>query len=170
MEIIGLGKAELAELGLNFISVKVPVFPVLHTTYTVKMQFFKTIEELKETLSNVTPLIVFDTTGVYESQPRVNPDLLPPEIISNGSGFYVRAVIDINPSDWRLLRSNIAESDNHNFTFKWDTEHYSDPVIDKAKEKAKKTLEMQSASDLKEAEYLKVEGKKHSGGVVKTWV
>lgn len=169
MDVIGLGSKELAELGLRFISVTVPVFPVYQKVYSVKMHYFVSKELLVETLKDIDPLIIFDTTKVYESQPTINQNLIPDFIRMNGGGFYVRAVTDINQADWRVLKTNIAETENHNFTFKWNTENYQDKVFESAKNIEKRDLEKQLKADKQESEYLKENGGKKGKKYIKSW-
>ena len=84
-------------------------------------------------MKDIDPLIVFDTTKVYDTQPKINENSVPDFIKLNGVGVYIRAVTDINQSDWNTLKNNIAEPENHNFTFDWNIDNYKDVVFEKKK-------------------------------------
>lgn len=169
MDLIGLGSKELAELGLNFISVTVPVFPVFRNVYSVKMHYFVSKELLVEKLKDVDPLIIFDTTKVYKTQPTINQNLIPDYIRMNGGGVYVRAVTDINQADWRVLKSNIAETENHNFTFSWNVDNYKDKLFESAKNSERNAIKKQLEADKKESDYLKENGGKKIKKYIKSW-
>ncbi len=169
MNIFGLGSAELAELGLKFISVPVPIFPVLQNIYRMKMNWFVTKDLLINKLSNVDPLIIFDITNVYKQQPKVNESLIPDFIKMNKEGFYVRAIIDMPQHDWRILKTNIIQSENHNFTFKWNIDNYKDELFKTAKLQEEKSLELQIKADIEEAAFLKEHGGKKVKKYIKSW-
>ena len=169
MQVIGLGHKELAELGLSFISIKVPVFPVLTRTYSMKMQFFVSTDLLVKTLKEVDPLIIFDTTGAYQNQPRINSELLPDFIKMNGGGVYVRAVTDIPRADWKLLKDNIIDTGDHNFTFEWNTSCYNDKDFLKAEEKSKRDEERRKQFDKEEIEIYTKEPTKSGKVYIKKW-
>lgn len=169
MPVVGLGHKELAELGLSFISIKVPVFPVLTRTYSMKMQFFVSTDLLVKTLKSIDPLIIFDTTGAYNSQPRINSELLPDFIKMNGGGFYIRAVTDIPRADWKVLKDNIIETGDHNFTFEWNTSSYNDKDFLKADQKHKKDEEARKRFDKEEIEVYTKEPTKSGKTYMKKW-
>jgi hypothetical protein len=169
MDLIGLGSKELAELGLSFIGVTVPVFPVLQKTYSVKTHFFVSKELLVEHLKKIDPLIIFDTTAVYETQPIINEKFIPEFIAMNNGGFYVRAVTDIDQKDWKVLKANIVETENHNFTFEWNIDNYNDKVFEAARRKKERAFQRQLEADKQEALYLKEHGGKKAKKYVKSW-
>lgn len=113
MAIKALGKNELKELGCNFVVANVPLFAaVSDSTKTNKMQIFKfkTFDDVKTFFNKNTPIILFDQTGVYKDKA---------DLQSSDDGYYVRCC-PLIPKEFESLRSNLKETENLNFSFKFD--------------------------------------------------
>lgn len=144
VDIFPMGKAELSELGLSFVSIPVPAFPVYDETYVVKTYWFLDKDMIVEQCSSLDPFIVFDYTGVYEETKREMEEKgIPKEIVSQGSGYIIRAVVDLPQDKWQSVISNIIEVDRVNYNFEWDLSCYkNEKVQKKLQEKAKKEEEL----------------------------
>jgi hypothetical protein len=121
LNIVALGKSGLSELGISFISVPVPAIPVLKKTYRFKYLFYVSKEILLEKLKSVNPIIVFDV-DIYNTPPELDKRIIPDYITLNGGGYYIRGIVvgdDMPLSEWKILKENIIESNDHNFTFNW---------------------------------------------------
>jgi hypothetical protein len=108
-----LGKNELKELGCNFVVANVPVFAAISDPTKVNHMVttrFSTLEEVKAFIQKNTPFVLFDTTGVYKEKADVQA--LEP-------GFMVRGC-RLEPKEFESLRSNLRETENLNFTYKFD--------------------------------------------------
>ena len=155
-----VGKAELAERKVNFLGCPSLAIPVLEKAYYPKFSWFTSMDELVTEMSKRKPLIVLETTNN-----SITADKIPTHLRGNPEVFCIRAWDTIPERDWSIIRNNICETDNHNFTFKWNTENFSDPVISAAKKR--KEIEEQQARDYDKKELeehaamAKVNGKRH---------
>lgn len=156
-----VGKAELAASKLNFLACPSLAIPVLEKTYYPKFSWFTSMDALVAEMSKRKPLIVLEAPA----DKSVTPDKVPANLRSAPEVFCIRAWDSLPERDWNIVRNNICETDNHNFTFKWDTDNFSDPVILAAK-KRKEVEEKQAREyDKKELEeqasMYKANGKRH---------
>lgn len=155
-----VGKKQLAERKVNFLACPSLAIPVLEKTYYPKFLWFTSMDALVAEVSTRKPLIVLEA-----SDKSVTPDKIPAQLRSAPEVFCVRAWDSLPDRDWGIIRNNICETDNHNFTFKWDTDNFSDTVISAAMKR--KALEEQQAReyDKKEIEEFaashKAHGKRH---------
>ena len=109
-----LGKNELKELGCNFVVANVPIFAAISDPKKVNHMVttrFGTLEEVKAFIQKNTPFVVFDTTGVYKEK-------ADQEVVGE-PGFMVRGC-RLEPKEFESLRSNLRETENLNFTYKFD--------------------------------------------------
>ncbi len=154
-----IGKSQLAERKVNFLACPALAIPVLEKTYYPKFLWFTSMDALVAEVSKRKPLIVLEATDA------VAVDKIPTALRTAPEVFCIRAWDALPDRDWNIVRSNICETDNHNYTFKWDTDNFTDPVISASKKR--KELEEQQAReyDKKELEELasahKSHGKRH---------
>lgn len=147
MNVVQVEKKQLVEMQLNFLGCPSLAIPVLEKTYYPKFLWFTSLEALKEGLSKVKPLIVLDA-----SDKPVTSDKVPPALRNQETVYCVRAWEGIPERDWNIIRNNICEPTDHNFTFKWDTENYSDAVITAAKKRQADAERQAREYDKKELE------------------
>lgn len=159
-KIVFVDKTQLAELKMNFLACPSLAIPVLQKTYYSKFYWFTSLETLKETLSKITPLIVL---SISDKPPT--PDKVPANLKTAETVYCVRAWEQIPERDWNVIRNNICETDNHNFTFKWDTDNFTDTVIQTAKKRQEAEAQKAKEYDKKELEefmaFHKTGGKRH---------
>lgn len=155
-----IGKKQLVERKMNFISCPSLAIPVLEKTYYAKFSWFATLDALINDVSNRKPLIILDA-----SDKAVTHDKIPAEMRNLSEVFCIRAWDTLPERDWSIIRNNICETDNHHFTFKWDIDNCSDPVILAAVKKKERAEQAASEYDKRElAEYMassKAHNKRH---------
>jgi len=113
MTIKALGKKELKELGCNFVVANVPVFAAINDPRKVnhmETKTFNTLDEIINFMKVNMPVVVFDQTGVYKEQA---------DRPSSEDLFSIRCC-PLDPKEFEILRSNLKESENLNFTYNWD--------------------------------------------------
>jgi hypothetical protein len=147
-----LGKQELGDLELNFVSIKVPVFPVGTNVYPMKTYWFLTLDDLVRDCKDLDPLIIFDTTAVYDESIEVNVQTVPKEIIEKGHGYFIRAVVDIESTEWMKLIRNYFEPESQIHTFEFDFEHYTHPEVERLQKKLERQHERALEADKKQLE------------------
>lgn len=141
-----VGKAQLAELKVKFLAVPTLAIPVLEKVYYPKFLWFTSIDALVKEVSTRKPLIVVD----MGPDKRVTPEKIPAHLRQAPEVFCIRAFDSLPEREWNMVRANIIETDNHNFTFKWDTDNYTDPVIEAAKTRQEAEAKAAREYDLKE--------------------
>lgn len=137
-----LGKQELGDLDLKFASLRVPAFPVGQKVYAMRVYWFLTLDDVVKECSNIDPLVIFDTTSVYQESMEVNVQSVPNEIIDKGHGYMLRAVVDVPMADWLKVIRNYFEPESQTYTFEFDFEHYPHPEV----QRLQKKLERQQAA------------------------
>ena len=113
MAIKALGKNELKELGCNFVVANVPVFAAVSDpakTNRMAVHKFSSLDEAKDFVTKNMPVVVFDQTGVYKEKA---------DIPSNETGYSVRCC-KLEPREFETLRANLRETENLNFSYKFD--------------------------------------------------
>lgn len=113
-------KQELAEMGLNFISVQVPVFPItVQKTIVMKAHLFDNLEQAKEDLSKIPNLVIFDTESVYgENAIQENKKMQLDK-------FYVRVAEDITDRDMKKLLGNLENETDAIYHFDFDLTYFA---------------------------------------------
>jgi len=135
-EILPLGKKEMYELGLSFVSLTVPAFSSLSKSYLMNVYWFLDLEMVKEQCSTIDPLIIFDLSSVYEGKDmNTDESRLPKEIIESGKGYVMRAVVDINEREWNQVIDNVFHPKDIKYTFEWDFQYYKNEKVRKLIEK-----------------------------------
>lgn len=119
-----VGKKQLAESGINFIACPSLAIPCLEKTYYPKFLWFPTMEALLAEIVKRKPLIVLD---VLEN--TLSGDKVPTNMRGIPEVYCIRAWDTLPERDWSIIRSNICETDNHHFAFKWDISNSTDPYI-----------------------------------------
>ncbi len=159
-KILLVDKTFLANEKFNFLTCPALAIPVLEKTYYPKFFWFATLEELKSAMSKLKPLIVLDTADKYPADNKI-----PAQFRTADSVYCIRAWEQIPDREWNIIRNNICEPDNHNFTFQWGTDNFNDPVIQAAKKRRELEESQAKEYDKKElAEYMaahKSGGKRH---------
>jgi hypothetical protein len=146
-KIIMVDKKQLSEIKLNFLTCPSLAIPVLEKTYYSKFFWFRDMNEVFAKLSKVKPLIILDAADKIPTF-----DKIPPEFRNLENVYCVRMWDSIPEKDWIVIRSNICETDNHNFTFKWGTEYFTDPIITAAMRKKEIAENQAKEYDKKELE------------------
>jgi hypothetical protein len=152
-----IGKKQLAERKLNFISCPSLAIPVLEKTYYAKFSWFTTLDALILEMNKRKPLIVLDS-----SDKAVTHDKIPLEMRNLPEVFCIRAWESLPERDWSVVRNNICETDNHHFTFKWDIDNCSDPIILAAVKKKERADQVASDYAKKELEEFMASAKAHN--------
>jgi hypothetical protein len=141
-----IGKAQLVELKVRFLAVPTLAIPVLEKVYYPKFLWFTSIDALVKEVSTRKPLIIVE----MPTDKRITPEKVPAHMRQSPEVFCIRAFDSLPEREWSMVRSNIIETDNHNFTFKWDTDNYSDPVLAAAKTRQEAEAKAAREYDLKE--------------------
>jgi hypothetical protein len=155
-----LGKQDLADLGLNFVSMQVPAMATFEKTYFVKSYWFLRLDDIKKECKDLDPLILFDTPSVYnDKELKLKRDSIPKQIIDQGYGYMVRGIIDIPPNEWVKIIRNYFDPEDMIITYELDFEHYSHPEVERLLVKKEKQEEIAKEYDQKQLDILKNEKK-----------
>ena len=112
---ISVGKDKLKELGLHFIVANVPVFVIAadpNKTHKMQTVIFNSLDEIKEKLSKEMPIVVFDEPAVYKEKAN--------RPIKGNVDVYAVRYAKIDLRELEMLRSNLKEMKDVNYSFKWD--------------------------------------------------
>jgi hypothetical protein len=154
-------KTHLAERKISFLGCPSLAIPVLEKTYYAKFSWFTSMDALIAEMTKRKPLIVLDSPA----DKGVTADKIPANLRASPEVFCIRAWDSLPERDWSIVRNNICETDNHNFTFKWNTANFSDPVILAAQSRKDKEALRAREYDKKELEEYatmhKMSGKRH---------
>lgn len=113
-------KQDLVDMGLKFISVQVPVFPItVQRTVVMKAHLFDTLEQAKEELSKIPHLIIFDTESVYgENAVQENKKLQIDKL-------YIRLAENITDRDVKKLLGNLENETDAIYHYDFDLSNFS---------------------------------------------
>jgi hypothetical protein len=112
-------KSDLVEMGLNFVSVTVPVLPItVRKTGIMKTFLFTNKEEAKKKLSEMPALLIFDMEKVYGEKATQQNNKIPED------KFFVRLVEDISASQLKKIVDNARDPKDIIFHFDLDLTHF----------------------------------------------
>jgi hypothetical protein len=150
VDIQAFGKEELAKIGIKFISIPVLSVPYMDKTFYTKTIWGSSIDDIKNKLSTYDPVIIFDHTGKYgKDSIRGFAEKLPKDW-KMPTAIFVRAIHGLDNTTWTKIMSNILEPENMNFTFTWDFQYYTHPLIEVHEKKASNIKMSQLSYDEKE--------------------
>jgi len=112
-------KQQLVEMGLRFITVQVPVFPItIQKTIVMKSRLYETLDQAKEDLQQIPHLIVFDTESVYGAEAIQENKKL------QNDKLYVRLAEDVTDKDMTRLLNNLKDTTDAIYHFDFDLDRY----------------------------------------------
>jgi hypothetical protein len=151
MVINEVSSTDLVSYGIKFIQCPALAFSVAEKTYYCKFVWAESKEELLKELSIRKPLIMFKKDSTITSTPPLS-SRIPEKLKICKEVFYTRAWDTLPDRDWSILKNNIVESDNINFTFNWDIDNYTDPIFTAAIRRRENDRKLAAEYDKREIE------------------
>lgn len=108
------------------------VIPFLNKNYYPVFIWGKTKEEIIEKVKNQNPLIIFSKFDKIPSKEKI-----PTEFHNQNEVYFMRYWNTITNEDWKIIKSNLIETETHNFLSNWDLSNCYDRDFEIQKQRNK---------------------------------